>query len=67
MDRVRYLSLIRFPMGKLLKQHEAIAARIAEGDAAGAEEAIRGHLREILNDLPAIAADKPDLFETRGA
>jgi DNA-binding GntR family transcriptional regulator len=67
MDRVRYLSLIRFPMGKLLKQNEAIAARIAEGDAAGAEEAIRGHLREILNDLPAIAADKPDLFETRGA
>jgi len=67
MDRVRYLSLIRFPMGKLLRQHEAIAGRIAEGDAAGAEDAIRGHLREILNDLPAIAAEKPDLFETRGA
>lgn len=67
MDRVRYLSLIRFPMGKLLRQHEAIAGRIAKGDAAGAEDAIRGHLREILNDLPAIAAEKPDLFETRGA
>ncbi len=67
MDRVRYLSLIRFPMGKLLRQHEAIAGRIADGDVAGAEDAIRGHLREILNDLPAIAAEKPDLFETRGA
>lgn len=67
MDRVRYLSLIRFPMGKLLGQHEAIASTIAEGDAAGAERAMRCHLREILNDLPAIAGEQPDFFDASGA
>ena len=67
MDRVRYLSLMSFPMEKLIGQHEAIAARIAAGDAAGSEAALRAHLREILNDLPAIAAAKPGLFDTRGA
>ncbi|GIL01308.1 MAG: GntR family transcriptional regulator [Alphaproteobacteria bacterium] len=67
MDRVRYLSLIRFPMSKLLGQHEAIASTITEGDAAGAERAMRGHLREILNDLPAIAGENPELFDASGA
>lgn len=66
MDRVRYLSLIHFPMQKLLRQHEAIAEAVGAGDPTRAEAAMRGHLREILNDLPAIAAEKPDLFDRAG-
>lgn len=67
MDRVRHLSTMRFPMEKLVEQHAAIADAIAEGDDQAAEAAIRGHLREILDDLPKIAAEKPDFFEQDGA
>lgn len=63
MDRVRYLSLLRFPMIKLTAQHEAIVDAIAAGDQQTAEQAARGHLREILSDLPAIFEEKPEFFE----
>ncbi|WP_246710358.1 GntR family transcriptional regulator [Martelella soudanensis] len=66
MDRVRYLSLLRFPMVKLTAQHEAIVEAIAAGDQVTAEAAARGHLREILSDLPAIFAEKPEFFEEPG-
>ena len=65
MDRVRYMSARRFPMEKLVEQHREIVTAIAQGDAARAEAAMRAHLREILNDLPAVAADRPELFENR--
>ncbi|WP_176082731.1 GntR family transcriptional regulator [Martelella sp. HB161492] len=63
MDRVRYLSLLRFPMLKLTAQHEAVVDAIEASDQTSAETAIRGHLREILSDLPAIFGDKPEFFE----
>ncbi|MCR4264627.1 GntR family transcriptional regulator [Nitratireductor sp. ZSWI3] len=63
MDRVRYMTAAHFPMHKLIEQHTAIAQTIAAGDKAGAETAMRGHLREILNDLPAIVGDRPEYFE----
>ncbi|MDP2740377.1 MAG: GntR family transcriptional regulator [Pseudorhodobacter sp.] len=63
MDRVRFLSLARFPVPNLIDQHEAIVDRIEAGDVAGAELRIRGHLREILKDLPIIAADVPAFFD----
>jgi len=63
MDRVRYLSLQQFPVQKLVDQHAAIVEAIASGDGARAEAAMRGHLREILTDLPAIAAGRPQFFE----
>ncbi len=66
MDRVRYLSVRRFPMEKLVRQHTAIVDAIAAADAPAAEAAVRLHLREILNDLPAIAASKPEFFEPAG-
>ncbi|MXN66322.1 FCD domain-containing protein [Stappia sp. GBMRC 2046] len=66
MDRVRYLSLFKFPMHQLLEQHEAIAKAIARRDPVAAETAMRMHLREILKDLPAIAEEKPELFDTSG-
>lgn len=66
MDRVRYLSLLRFPMVKLTAQHEAIVNAIGAGDQQAAEAAVRGHLREILSDLPAIFEEKPEFFEEPG-
>lgn len=63
MDRVRFLSLSRTPIKRLVKQHTAIVAMIAAGDVNRAEEAIRGHLREVLRDLPRIVSDNPDFFE----
>jgi DNA-binding GntR family transcriptional regulator len=63
MDRVRHLSMLRFPIPKLVAQHAAIVDAIARHDADGAVLAMRGHLREILNDLPAIAEENPEYFE----
>lgn len=63
MDRVRYLSLLQFPMNKLIAQHEAVVDAIDKGDADQADKALREHLKEILTDLPEIAKAKPEFFE----
>ncbi|GFE51831.1 GntR family transcriptional regulator [Roseobacter cerasinus] len=63
MDRVRFLSLGHFPVAKLIAQHTAIVDRIEAGDTSGANAAIRGHLREVLSDLPQIRAANPDFFD----
>jgi DNA-binding GntR family transcriptional regulator len=63
MDRVRFLSFEgATPLADLVAQHRAVVERIAAGDAAGAEAAMRRHLREILASLPLIAAAHPDYF-----
>jgi DNA-binding GntR family transcriptional regulator len=65
MDRVRYLSLPdATPVGRLVEQHAAILAAVKAGDAAAAEDAVRAHLSEILNSLPVLEKQFPDLFET---
>lgn len=64
MDRVRYLSFEHTPVHKLVAQHTRIVEAIARGDQSVAEQAMRTHLREILHDLPAISAARPELFET---
>ncbi|MFA3916639.1 GntR family transcriptional regulator [Ruegeria hyattellae] len=63
MDRVRFLSLTQFPVKKLIKQHSAVVDRVEIGDPHGANAAIRGHLREILSDLPQILGANPDFFD----
>ena len=63
MDRVRFLSLSQFPVKKLVEQHEAIIRAIEAGDLPAANRAIRGHLREVLTDLPQILAASPEFFE----
>ncbi|GGG49233.1 GntR family transcriptional regulator [Chelatococcus composti] len=64
MDRVRYLSLpAASPMSRLIDQHAEIVRAIAQRDARRAGDAMRLHLREILNSLPRLAAAHPDLFE----
>lgn len=65
MDRVRHLSMLRFPAPKLVSQHAEIVEAIANADPAAAIAAMRGHLREILNDLPEIAKGKPEFFDER--
>ena len=63
MDRVRYLSLGRFPVDHLVSQHTAVVDQITKGEIAGANAAIRLHLREVLKDLPQIIASNMDYFD----
>jgi DNA-binding GntR family transcriptional regulator len=66
MDRVRFLSLGHFPIRKLIEQHTGIVDRIESGDLRGANAAIRGHLREVLSDLPQILGANPGFFDLPG-
>jgi DNA-binding GntR family transcriptional regulator len=63
MDRVRFLSAKPLVQAKLIRQHGGIVDGIAAGDGDAAAAAMRHHLREVLTDLPAIAADRPEFFE----
>lgn len=63
MDRVRHISARQFHIGKLVIQHAAIAKAIADRDPDAAEKAMRGHLREVLRDLPQVAAAHPEFFD----
>jgi DNA-binding GntR family transcriptional regulator len=63
MDRVRYLSLAEFRFDALIAQHHAIINQIEAGEVAGANSAIRFHLREVLNDLPQIVASNAQFFD----
>ena len=63
MDRVRFLSLYQSPVQKIVEQHQAIVGAIKTGNVPGANRAIRGHLREVLTDLPQILAANPVFFE----
>src|SRR5690606_40348754 len=64
MDRVRYLSALQFPKRDLVAQHTEIVKAIARGDPGAASAAMRVHLQKILTDLPAVAAARPDFFDT---
>jgi DNA-binding GntR family transcriptional regulator len=63
MDRVRYLSNEKFPVGKLIKQHKQIIDYIEIADANNATLSMRSHLREILADLPKVQRLYPEYFE----
>jgi len=65
MDRVRHLSAKQFPLRQLLSQHEDVVQTIRNGDGDGAESAMRSHLRQILDDLPAVIAALPAFFDER--
>jgi DNA-binding GntR family transcriptional regulator len=66
MDRVRFLSVDDMQINRLIDQHERIVDAIAAGDKTAAEEALRLHLREILNSLPEIARARAELFDGAG-
>lgn len=63
LDRVRYLSTTQKPMQRLADQHQAVVEAIASGDTGKAEKAIRGHLREVLADLPKVMSARPEMFD----
>lgn len=64
MDRVRFLSLPQTtPLATLIRQHRAIVAGVAAGDAAAAEAALAEHFGELDKSLPALEAKFPDLFD----
>lgn len=63
MDRVRFLSLGHFPMKNLIGQHRGIVDAIERGSIAGANGAVRHHLREVLADLPQIVAANKEYFD----
>lgn len=67
LDRVRYLSL-HDPdwLRAMLAQHAGITAAVVAGDAAGAEAAMRAHLRTVLAAVERIGAWQPrDLNQTK--
>ncbi|WP_425038707.1 GntR family transcriptional regulator [Primorskyibacter sp. S187A] len=63
MDRVRFITFEEFPISKLIDQHERIVDFIEQKTVSGAEDAMRDHLREILNSLPRVQDLYPDYFE----
>lgn len=62
MDRVRMLSYYPDHQSRLVAQHEAVVEAIAARAPAGAEAAMRTHLREIIRTVQQLAAERPDLF-----
>jgi GntR family transcriptional regulator, rspAB operon transcriptional repressor len=63
MNRVRHLTARQFSRQKVIAQHGAIIEAIRAQDAVQASAVMRTHLREILNDLPAIVAAMPECFD----
>jgi len=65
MDRVRFLSIPdTLPTEVPIVQHQAILDAIVAGRSTAAEQAMKGHLREIFKSLPRLAKAFPEMFET---
>ena len=63
LDRVRQLERpADATLMEMLRQHQAIATAVREGDIAATVEAVRRHATVILDLAPEIAARHPDLF-----
>lgn len=62
MNRLRHLSMRVFDRSQTIAQHRAVLTALQAGDANGAEDAIRTHLRQMLTELPQMAAAHPDYF-----
>lgn len=63
MNRVRHISARQFSRERLISQHAEVVEAIRARDPARAEAAMRGHLREIVVDLPGIVATYPAFFD----
>ncbi|MCO6050285.1 GntR family transcriptional regulator [Mesorhizobium sp. RP14(2022)] len=67
MDRFRHLMLASVEtLPVVVAQHERIVDAIEAGDRAGAEEALKIHLRRIFAFLPPAFAAHPEYFEKGG-
>ncbi|WP_205623622.1 GntR family transcriptional regulator [Desulfogranum japonicum] len=65
-DRVRYLASNHKPIQPLVDQHESIVEAIAERDTTLARKAIRSHLQVVLQDLPVLISQQPEIFIDKG-
>lgn len=64
LDRVRCLSLETPAWSDMiLGEHRTIAAHVASGDAAGAQTAMRAHLRTVFDAIETIAQAHIDAFD----
>lgn len=62
MDRVRFLVATDLPTRKLVAQHLRVVDAMKAGDEERAEAEMRGHLNQMLIDLPRIMATHLDYF-----
>lgn len=63
MDRVRFLAISDpTPVDTIVAQHRDMVTAIARNDPDAAADAVRTHMREILNSLPVVAASNRDVF-----
>ena len=64
MDRVRRLSLSQAQsFDKLIAQHRRIVAAIAANDRAEITAGLNAHLRQVLPDIDALRANRPEFFD----
>lgn len=62
MDRVRFLSVQRSHIEKLITQHMAVVEALSRRDAKMAEQVMRLHLREIMSSFSELERTRPELF-----
>lgn len=62
MNRLRHLSMRVFDRSFTIGQHQQILDALRQGDADAAEAAMRSHLRQMLTEVPQMAAAQPDYF-----
>ena len=67
LDRVRHLSLEQDDwLEMIFRQHQSIVDRTAAHDIAGAEAAMRAHLRTVFAAVERIAAEHAEFFDEPG-
>lgn len=62
MNRLRHLSMRAFDRSFTIGQHQRILDALRQGDPDAAETAMRTHLRQMLTEVPQMAAAQPDYF-----
>ena len=62
MNRLRHMSMRAFDRVLTIAQHQEILDAIQRGDADAAERTARVHLRQMLTELPHMAARYPEYF-----
>ncbi|MFB7758402.1 FCD domain-containing protein, partial [Streptomyces sp. NPDC056121] len=63
LDRARRLSLpLPHRIETLVDEHAAVVDALEQRDAARAEDALRGHLQGVFDDIGTIRASHPELF-----
>ncbi|WP_233713070.1 GntR family transcriptional regulator [Amaricoccus solimangrovi] len=62
MNRLRHMSMRAFDRAGTIGQHRDILEALRRRSPDAAERAVRAHLRQMLDELPRIAARHPDFF-----